>query len=173
MLQAQNEGGCRLIDGILDYARHTSNSTCVSSPPWVIRKCECLLCFSALRSTMGFLLLWEVQQRAGYSFRRMMVRFQLQQQMTDFKVAIWRRVLQGVELPGERNTTELKYPEHRAAEQHNTLQHSWDDLLAAFRQRIRVAVQKQIADFKVAVAGRVMQRSPLPEENTNKKHSKA
>jgi hypothetical protein len=37
---------------------------------------------------MGFLLLWEVQQRAGYSFRRMMVRVQLQQQMTDFKVAI-------------------------------------------------------------------------------------
>jgi hypothetical protein len=37
---------------------------------------------------MGFLLSWGVEQAAGYSFRLMMVRFELQQQMTDFKVAI-------------------------------------------------------------------------------------
>ena len=96
----------------------------------------------------------------------MHVRFELQQQTTYFKMPFQSGVMQWHTLPGKSRTTELKCAETNAAACDGTNKKR-GKLRAVCRLRIRVALQKQIADFKVAFVSRVMQRGrAIPEDET-------
>ncbi len=88
------------------------------------------------------------------------VSFRLDQKTGNFKVAIFSRLMQWSPLTEEKQKNQLAQTEFRFIKN----QIRGGQLPAALRLYISVALQQKTGNFKVAIASRQMQRSPLTEE---------